>query len=135
MKIHGLQQALSRLTFDDSVIRDVLDEVGNNILASTKSGLSDVSTTVANSYNMHVTRDANGWTVNVGSNLDLSAYIEFGSGGYVVSPDPLVSSAYMMEWYVNGRGTTRPHPALFPSFRAELPKLVDALNKELQKIF
>lgn len=132
MQIKGIQNCLNALKFDDSMIQGLVTEAGENILASVKSGMSSVDSVVASSYNMTVTRDENGWVLNVGSDIDLSAYYEFGTGEYVVVP-PETTDAYTMQWFVNGKGTLRPHAVFFPAVRVEMPKLVNALNEALRK--
>lgn len=132
MQIKGLQNCLNALKFDDSIVEKALNEAGSNILASVKSGMSSVDSTVASSYNMTVSRDSNGWVLNVGSDIELSAFYEFGTGGYVVVPSE-TTDAYTMQWFKTGKGTLRPHSVLFPAVRIEVPKLVTALNEAIKK--
>lgn len=134
MKITGLNNCLKALQFDDKSIENILTEAGSNILASTKSGVGQVDSEVANSYNMYVTRDNNGWVINVGSDLKLAAYYEWGTGGFVVVP-PETTDAYTMQWYVNGRGSLRPHASLIPSFRIERQRVIQAIQEELKRQF
>lgn len=134
MKITGLNNCLKALQFDDKSIENILTEAGSKILADTKSGIVQVDSTVASSYNMFVTKNENGWTVNVGSDIDLAAYYEWGTGGFVVVP-PETTDAYTMQWYVNGRGSLRPHAALIPAFRIERQRVIQALQDELKRQF
>jgi hypothetical protein len=134
MKITGLQSCLNALKFDDSRIETILETAGSKILADTKSGIGQVDSTVASSYNMFVTKNENGWTVNVGSDIDLSAYYEFGTGGFVVVP-PETTDAYTMQWFKTGKGTLRPHASLMPAFRIAKPKLIQDLTNELNRQF
>lgn len=135
MKITGLNNCLKALQFDDSSIETILNEAGSNILASTESIVSQVDPYVAASYNMFVTNQGDRIIVNVGSDLDLSAYIEFGTGNFVISPNSEVSSDYMMQFFKNGKGTIRPHSGLVPSFRIERQRVIQALQDELKRQF
>lgn len=134
MKITGLQSCLNALKFDESRIETILETAGSKILADTKGGIGQVDSTVASSYNMFVTKTSEGWTVNVGSDIDLAAYYEWGTGGFVVVP-PETTDAYTMQWYKNGKGTLRPHASLIPAFRIAKPKLIQELTNELNRQF
>lgn len=135
MKITGLNNCLKSLQFDDSGLYNILNEAGVNILASTESIVSQVDPYVASSYNMYAKREGDRIIVNVGSDLDLSAYIEFGTGSYVIAPNSEVSSDYMMQFFKNGKGTIRPHSGLVPSFRIERTRVIQELQDELKRQF
>lgn len=134
MKITGLQSCLNALKFDDSKIGQIIETAGSKILADTKAGIGQVDSTVASSYNMFVTKNESGWTVNVGSDIDLAAYYEWGTGNFVVVP-PETTDAYTMQWFKTGRGTLRPHASLIPAFRIAKPKLIQELTNELNRQF
>lgn len=134
MKITGLQSCLDSLKFDESRIETILETAGSKILADTKSGIGQVDSTVASSYNMFVTKNENGWIVNVGSDIALSAFYEWGTGDFVVVP-PETTDAYTMQWFRTGRGTLRPYPHLLPAFRQYRDKIVEMINEELKKQF
>ncbi|AXF52567.1 MAG: hypothetical protein [Caudoviricetes sp.] len=135
MKITGLNTCLKALQFDDSGLYNILNEAGSNILASTESIVSQVDPYVAASYNMFVTKQGDKIIVNVGSDLDLSAYVEFGTGSYVIAPNSEVNSDYMMQFFKNGKGTIRPHSGLVPSFRIERQRVIQAIQDELKRQF
>lgn len=135
MRITGLNNCLKSLQFDDKSIETILTEAGVNILASTESIVSQVDPDVAASYNMFARREGDRIIINVGSDLDLSAYIEFGTGSYVIAPNSEVSSDYMMQFFKNGKGTIRPHSGLVPSFRIERTKVIQSLQDELKRQF
>ena len=134
MKIHGLNICLDALKFDENRIGEIMERSGNNILTSTKSVVGQVDSTVSSSYNMSVSKTRDGWVVNVGSDIDMAAFLEWGTGDFVVVP-PETTDDYTMQWYKNGRGTLRPHAALIPSYRVEREKLVSALLAELKRQF
>lgn len=132
MRIKGLNTVLNALKFDDSRIEAVLTQAGDNILRNTQSAARGVDGTIANSFNTFVRREGDTIVVNVGSDLSLAAYSEWGTGDYVIVP-PETTDAYTMLWFVNGRGSLRPHPAIIPAFRIERPKVIEELNKALQR--
>lgn len=137
MKITGLQSCLNALRFDESRIETILETAGSKILADTKSGIGQVDSTVSSSYNMFVTKNENGWTVNVGSDLKFAAFLEFGTGDFVVDADSDIglTNSYMMEYFVNGKGTLRSHAQLMPAFKIERVRLVEAIKSELNRQF
>lgn len=134
MKIHGLNKCLDALKFDENRIGEIMERSGNNILTSTKSVVGQVDSVVSSSYNMSVSKTESGWAVNVGSDIDMAAFLEWGTGDFVVVP-PETTDDYTMQWYKNGRGTLRPHAALIPAYRVEREKLVSALLAELKRQF
>lgn len=58
-------------------------------------------------------------------------FVEFGTGVYVDVPDGLED--YAMNFYVNGKGTMHPQPYLFPAAFGEYPKMIDRINRGLEK--
>lgn len=58
---------------------------------------------------------------------NMHAYLEFGTGKfaqrYVASLDPKYRSV-AMSFYVNGKGTLRPHPFLIPAYSQEKKRLI-----------
>lgn len=128
MKIIGLNNVLKRLQFDESDLEGIMNDVGNDVLSNTKSIIGAKDSTVSSSYDMYVTKDEQGWVINVGSNIELSAYYEWGTGDFVVVP-PETTDAYTMSWFKTGKGTLRPYPALIPSARTGVVQLVDKLNE------
>jgi len=132
MKIHGLKEVLNALTVDEKAIGDALQEGGEIILQQAKDNVSPKDSTVASSYNMTVTRNENGWLVDVGSNMELAAFFEWGTGEHVVVP-PETTDAYTMQWFKTGRGTLHAYPHLLPAFRQNRDKVVELIKKSLTK--
>lgn len=131
MKIKGIEQAISRLNFDENKIKQALEQGGELILSQAKAGIQAQSSVLANSYNMFVERTESGWVVNVGSDLDLAAFYEFGTGDFVVVPSE-VTDAYTYQWFVNGRGTLHAVPHLYPPWRINAPKIIENIQRALQ---
>lgn len=130
MRIKGLEQAIKRLTVDENKIKQALEQGGKLILEQTRSSIQSQSGVLASSYNMRVTRDDNGWVVNVGSDLYLAAFFEFGTGDFVVVPSE-VTDSYTMQWFVNGKGKLHAVPHLYPAWRMVAPKIVESIKKSL----
>lgn len=70
----------------------------------------------------------------VASAFELSAYYEFGTGKYVFNGETWVDAdlrEYARNFYVNGKGITKPHPFLFNSFYEERVELIKRLKQKL----
>lgn len=68
------------------------------------------------------------------SGFPLSAYFEFGTGDYVFDDSPWVDGPlreYASNFFVNGKGITKPHPFLFNSFYEERVELIKRLKEIL----
>lgn len=68
------------------------------------------------------------------SGFALSAYFEFGTGKYVFDGETWVDGdlrEYARNFYVNGKGITKPHPFLFNSFYEERVELIKRLKQIL----
>ena len=69
--------------------------------------------------------------VNIGSDLDLAAFFEWGTGDFVVVPSE-VTDAYTMQWFVNGKGRLHAVPHLLPAWRQHAPKVVQLIQESLK---
>lgn len=77
-----------------------------------------------------VEQDEGETTVFVGASY--APYIEFGSGPLVSIPNGLEAEA--RQFFINGKGRTHPQPFFFPSINANIGKLDEYLDEELQKL-
>lgn len=73
------------------------------------------------------------WTTN-----ELIAYLEFGTGQYAAAylagkPTEMTSEA--IKFYVNGDGTMRAHPHLFPAYYKYRDMIVPEIDKRVQQLF
>lgn len=119
-----------------------------NLDDATKQKIDDYLTAKALEIHADATRNAgnvvdngflkNGITFNTGtflskrvsSNASYSAYVEFGTGPYVNIPPGL--EEFARQFYINGKGTTRAQPFLFPAyFKNVRPKKVE---KDIKRI-
>lgn len=130
MKVSGLDSALRALDFDENTILKLLDDTANDIAQQAISNVNDslVGATI------NVQKIDGGYTVNIGSDFDMSAFIEFGTGNYVIL-EPEYTSEYARQWYVNGKGTLRPAPFLMPAYRVGVNRFLVELDKELKRQF
>lgn len=132
MKLHGLNQVLNAITFDEGAILKVLEESADNILEDANNRVNDafIGSTLTT-----VTRSIDGgWIIDIGSNMELAGFVEWGTGSHVVVP-PEVTSAYTMQWWKNGKGTLRAKPFLIPAWRIGAGRLASELNRELKRQF
>lgn len=65
----------------------------------------------------------------IGFDIGYAAYVEFGTGDFVVVPQGYESFA--MEFYVNGEGKSRPQPFLFPAFLARRDNIVKEIEQKI----
>lgn len=89
---------------------------------------------IAQSINAYSKNDGLTWSISV-NQVPMAAYIEFGTGIFVDVPKGWESIA--MQFYVNGKGYTTPHPYLYPAYyvvRTQYKKdLRDALNDLIRR--
>ena len=134
MKIHGLNECLKALQFDDKEIGKALQSGGELILNQTKTNM-DKDATVANSYNMTVGRtESGGWIVRIESTTLMAAYYEFGTGNFVRVSEP-ADDAYAMEFFRTGKGTLRPYPHLYPAYRQYRDKIIESIKEAISSQF
>lgn len=131
MKLKGIEQAISRLNFDENKIKQALEQGGELILAQAKSNVAIQGDDFQGLVQMEARRDDGGWTVSVFTDERMGAYFEFGTGGFFILPSE-VDSAYTRRWYVNGRGTLHAAPWLFPAWRVNRDRVVRLVNQSLQ---
>lgn len=131
MKIKGIEQAISRLNFDENKIKQALEQGGKLILDQAKANVAIQGDDFQGLVQMEAKRDDSGWTVSVFTDEKMGAYFEFGTGGFFVLPSE-VDSAYARRWYVNGRGTLHAAPWLFPAWRVNAHNVVRLINHALQ---
>jgi hypothetical protein len=69
------------------------------------------------------------------ANSPLAAYIEFGTGRYF-SQYPGKEKEWQdlaRNYYKNGKGQTRPHPYLYPSFKSGLVSLITNIKQVIKR--
>lgn len=68
-------------------------------------------------------------------NSDLAAYIEFGTGKYfnLYPGKEKEWQKLAKNYYKNGKGVTRPHPYLYPSFTSGLVSLISNIKQVIKR--
>ena len=130
MKIKGIEQAIKRLSVDESKIKQALEQGGELILNQAKANVAIQVDDFQWLVQMDTKRDADGWTVSVFTDEKMGAYFEFGTGGFYVLPSE-VDSAYTRRWYVNGRGTLHAAPWLFPAWRQNRDRVIELIKNSV----
>lgn len=130
MKIKGIEQAIKRLSVDESKIKQALEQGGELILNQAKANVAIQGDDFQGLVQMEAKRDADGWTVSVFTDEKMGAYFEFGTGGFYVLPSE-VDSAYTRRWYVNGKGTLHAAPWLFPAWRQNRDRVIELIKKSV----
>lgn len=64
----------------------------------------------------------------------LAAYQEFGTGPLVSIPNGVDAAEVKELFFVNGKGTTPPHPFFYPAIFRHIDDIVPAVEEELKKI-
>lgn len=70
----------------------------------------------------------------VEATMNYAPYIEFGTGGMVNVPEGLETYAMQFKGKGDARVSMRPQPFLYPAFARETPKLLERINKGLEKL-
>lgn len=136
LKLNGNKAILQKMDkYSDKVREMVSDEIEAatysthaKAVSALQSGTTDNGTLVQLT-NAQFDRPQMTGKVEAGSKY--AAYVEFGTGGFVDVPEGVED--YAMTFYVNGKGTMRPSPFLFPAFFAETKKMLEQIRKELVK--
>jgi len=128
-KINGmkeLQQALNKA--GKQIEKDVDSEIkriANEILTSAISRVpADKGLLRGSAF---IEKTEGGYVI--GFSATYAPYQEFGAGPFTEIPTGY--EAYAREFYVDGSGTTRPKPFLFPAFLSRRDKIVDELTLKL----
>lgn len=92
--------------------QEIATKAASNLSAYTNV---DQDGKIAQSINAYSKNDGLTWSISV-NQVPMAAYIEFGTGVFVDVPKGWESIA--MQFYVNGKGYTTPHPYLYPAFNS-----------------
>jgi hypothetical protein len=67
---------------------------------------------------------------------DYAAYVEFGTGKYASSYVPSIDEEWQIlakQFYINGQGRTPNQPYLYPSYKRQLPLLLNRIEKVVEQ--
>ncbi len=117
------------------IIEDELKRIGNEILADAVRNVPVDTGELRNSAGIDTRWEDDTLIVSVFFSARYAAWVEFGTGQFVDVPAGIED--YAMEFYVNGKGTTRPQPYLFPAYFKVLPNIIKRLEDAIksQQIF
>lgn len=132
-KINGLNALLKEIQEieNDSmrVLEAELKTIADDIMSKALSRLPSSSGEIRGTA--FVNPIENGWVL--GFSAKIAPYIEFGTGRFVDVPNGF--EEYAMQFYVNGKGITRPNPFFLRSFFEERDKAVEKLTEALKSHF
>lgn len=110
----------------ETIIMDVLWEYANKILEAIPSDLRIRYGLVREKDRVLITTDS-----------ELVAYIEFGTGvnaEQYLAGKPREMQEEAIKFYVNGKGTMRPRPHLFPAYYAVKDQIPIEINRRVQRL-
>jgi hypothetical protein len=139
VNIIGIDKALSGVKSNyDKIINDIDHEMNASVelmATNAKSAFEVDLPEIRNSIRSKKNAFLNYSLIAGTPNSPLAAYIEFGTGRYFT-----LYPGKEKEWqnlarnyYKNGKGRTRPHPYLYPSFKSGLVSLITNIKQVIKK--
>lgn len=139
MKIAGMsrfRRDLNKLPESvDEMLKRTLLEFAQRIFNDAMAGLPSGATSIRATYRIEV-KDG-GFTVNIVTDNEIAAYIEFGTGGYAASylgSQPQEVKDEAIKFFVNGEGTMPARPYLFPAYYKHREALIRTIQERLDRI-
>lgn len=117
----------------EKIINSTIEEYGEKIYNEAMAGLGGASK-IRGSFNL-VKEPGR---VVIYTDNEIAAYIEFGTGAYAkeyLSGKPTEMVEEAMKFFVSGKGRLEAHPYLFPIYYKYKVKLMEDLDKRIQKYF
>lgn len=137
LKTKGFNALIKELRNFDAkkLVQDELTAIGNEILRDAVAHVPVDTGELKQSAGIETRWEEDALIVSVFFSARYAAWVEFGTGAFVDVPSGLED--YAMEFYVNGKGTTRPQPYLFPAYFKVLPTIIKRLEDAIksQQIF
>jgi hypothetical protein len=139
INITGIDKALSGVKSNyDKIITEIDHEVNASVelmATNAKSAFELDLPEIRNSIRAKKNAFLNYSLIAGTPNSPLAAYIEFGTGRYFT-----LYPGKEKEWqdlarnyYKNGKGTTTPHPYLYPSFKSGLVSLISNIKQVIKR--
>lgn len=136
LNVVGLDRLLDKLQkASEDTKEQVYAEVEGtayDIAAGSKSKVPKDMSFLSNSINVNTLNEA---AHEIVVQKYYAPYVEFGTGAqaanYLASQDEELK-AYAMQFYVNGKGRMQPRPFLFPTVKAEVPKMWERIKVIIQ---
>lgn len=139
MKLSGfakLKKELNSLPNQvDLIIKSVLQEYGQKIFNDAMSKLPSGASSIKGTYSIEYKN--NGFVVNIGTENEIAAYIEFGTGDFATSylsgqTQEVKDDA--IKFFVNGEGKMPAKPYLFPAYYKYKDQIAPEINKRIQAL-
>lgn len=137
--VKGLEKVIAELRNygpkAEQFLKDELEGVGRDIEADAKvlaSGIQGAPPELKQRISNEVINGGLGTRVTQNF-LPMGAYIEFGTGAFVVVAPEWKEMAW--KFYVNGKGTLRAHPYMYPAYIQNRKLFLERLKKGLKVIF
>lgn len=134
MKINGMAAALSMLqnmpTKASERIQEAIDKTANKIV-------QEASAQAPGSLANGISATPGNLSSLIDGGSELAAYIEWGTGDFAkayVATLPKEQQEEALRFFVTGKGHGRPQPFFFPAIMRNTPELLEAIEKELQKL-
>jgi hypothetical protein len=138
MAVKGLQWTISRLRKLDATIQQ---EVKEEVFDTAQQIASEATSKAPKSIVVNAESTNNGYSAKISTNIgNIAAYVEFGTGlsaeAYVPTlPDEWQEMA--LSFYIDGKGTMKKQPYLYPAYFRNIPilkkNLSDMLKRETKK--
>lgn len=138
MKINGMVAALKQM---NNLPQKANGNIQKAINSSANRIVSNAASNAPGSIGGHIVAEPGELSslISVGTQGmdDYAAWVEFGTGPYAkeyVATLPPEWQDEAMKFFISGKGKGHPYPYLFPAIMKNTPKLLEAIEKELQKL-
>lgn len=119
------------------VLEDVADKIENDAQLNAPDRRANMEVSLAQNIGKYSEDAGRRWRIEVNSQaLPFGAYIEFGTGQHAASYLPSLPpewQAVARTFYVNGKGTLRHTPYLYPAYFKHSPQLIKELKLVIKK--
>lgn len=137
MKIKGFSEVDRLLSTDfSSEVEDALETWAKEVISKASSRAINE---VRNNFGYEVSKKGNRFVISLKNTNILGAYSEFGTGGQVFDSSVYSFSKedrdYAYNFFVNGKGTLKATPALYPSYFEKRNELAVKLAQAINEVF
>lgn len=116
--MQGADRLVQRLNELRKIKEDVLAEIEDTATNIEINAIRDAPVSIGQTISKIATNGGYGFKINVGAGK-IGAYIEFGTGPYAAQLVPTLPQEWQnvaRTFYVNGQGTLRAAPYLYPNY-------------------
>lgn len=136
-KVENLDRVLAQIDTYNQRAQDGIDDVLTLSASDVVVLAKDIAPTDDSNLKQNIGFVNNRFKKELYSHANYSAYVEFGTGGYVdvtnfgEGLEGIDLPAYAMTFFVNGKGHMHPHPFFFPAIQSIVPKIPGLIEKVL----